>query len=605
MALPVAYAQVTTVVNLGSAPASQLANGLGFNLTSGSLQEVQSAAAAGATHGRVQCGWSGVENQTAPPSNTHGTPQYTLNTNCATDLTNYATYGLHPTFLAAYGPPFHNILNVVIPAGASTGATSLTLQFSSGVGGDTMANLAAYFDNITNISNQIISTNGSYAGTLITGVTPVDSTHATVTLASAVTTALPANTTTHYLINEVLYVPALTSGITDTSVIAYANYAQFLASKIHAAGLTGEVELWNEPPWAGDPWDNRGDFYDTWPGNQTPGPQGAGFPNFGFAAVLQGITPPSGVTYNWGGTDKSGFNTLPNGQNSNTGVAQNLPPTVVNTESFHPYGNNPEDAFTSIPCLKTTLNTYPTLPNSWLTCNLISSSTSNLGYAVQYSLYEQSNNATYGIGHNITETGQVNTGTSDQAHQARFIMRQFLEAQAAGISPVQFYRLLDSSGQGFGFVNSSFVPYPAYTAIAGLMSDLSSIKNAASGTPSLPTIASYSGTYPLLTASFPGKTSSGSANSVLFTLWQMSNTTGTWTQLAQPTATPVTVTLPVGTVVSRLINLDTRANVSFAQSGQNVTFNVSDDPLEVLNSPATGQTVIGGSTQIRGTAVIQ
>ena len=166
-----------------------------------------------------------------------------------------------------------------------------------------------------------ISARHSYAGALVTGVHQTDATHGTLTLASALTSALPADSTTLYSVNEYLHPPAATFSPSDPSVIAYAKYAKFLAQTIAAAGLTGEVELWNEPPWVPDPWDSRADFYDTFPGVLSPGPQSPSLPNWGFVAALQGQTTIPGVTYTWAGTNKSGDNSVLNpSMLANTGV---------------------------------------------------------------------------------------------------------------------------------------------------------------------------------------------------------------------------------------------------------------------------------------------
>ena len=158
---------------------------------------------------------------------------------------------------------------------------------------------------------------------MITGVKVTDSAHATVTLASGLSQSLPGSTTTEYVINEYLYPPPASFSPTDPSVLAYAKYAEFLASKISASGLTGEVEIWNEPPWADDPWDDRYDFYDNQPLPVSPGPQTPYLPNWGFAVALYSqISPVAGVTYNWGGTEKTGGNSMLNAQMlANTGVA--------------------------------------------------------------------------------------------------------------------------------------------------------------------------------------------------------------------------------------------------------------------------------------------
>ena len=595
-AAPVAgTGSVTTVEVLGAIPASQAANGLGFNVSPGNDWELKMAAAAGATHARFQCGWSSNENQTAPPQNTHAANQFTLEADCQAGLISSAAYGIHPTLLAAYGPPFHEILRVTVPGGAAAGSTSINLQFAAGSGGDTLSSMAAFYDTIISASKVPITNKHSYAGGLVTGVTITDSAHATVTLASGLAQSLPANTTTEYVINQYLYPPPESFSPTDPSVLAYATYAEFLASKISASGLTGEVEIWNEPPWPDDPWDDRYDFYDRQPIPVSPGPQTPYLPNWGFAVALYSqASPVAGVNYNWGGTEKSGGNSLLNAQMlANTGVSFLQPNSLVTTESFHPYGNTPEDSLWSGPCLAASINLFPAPPSAFQKCNLFGIAGGNAAQAVQYSMVQQSRNASWGIGHNITETGFPGA-TGDDLHKARFIMRQFLGYQAAGVTPVQFYRLYDTSSDNFSFVNpianadGSHSPLPAYTAIAGFMADLAKIKRSpvtSYGPGNLPTVASYHGTYPLDTVAMAGARAGDTANSVLFTMWQRSNTSGKWATLASPAPGAVTVQIPSGLKVAAVIDLDTRAAVSYTASGQQITMQVSDDPIEVLLEP--------------------
>ncbi len=585
---------VTTIEQLGAIPAAQAANGLGFNVAQGNDWEFQMAAAAGATHARFQCGWTSTENQAAPPGNAPAATQFTLQADCQAGLASSLRYGLHPTILAAYGPPFHPILSVTVPGGAAAGASVINVQFASGIGGDTLSSMAAFYDTIINSSNATITDKHSYAGGLITGVTATDATHTTLELASALSSALPADTITKYVINQYLYPPPASFSPADPSVLAYARYAEFLAGKISTSGITGEVEIWNEPPWGDDPWDDRYDFYDNQPLPVSPGPQTPYLPNWGFAAAIFSQTSPvAGVTYNWGGTEKTGGNSMLNAQmEGNTGASFWQPNTIVTTESFHPYGNNPEDILWSEPCLKGTIHSYPQAASSFSPCNLFGVGP-NMAYAAQETLVQESINPTWGIGHNITETG-FEGALGDDLHKARFVMRQFLGFQAAGVTPIQFYRLFDSSPGDFSFVNpiadadGTHDPLPAYTALAGLMSDLARIKLSPYPTQKLPSILAYSGTYPLDTVSLVGSRPGDNANSILFAVWQRSFTKGTWGTLASPAPTPVTVEIPAQASVVTVLNLDTRAPVSYAASGQQITFTVSDDPIEVLVEPASG-----------------
>jgi hypothetical protein len=101
----------------------------------------------------------------------------------------------------------------------------------------------------------------------------------------------------------------------------------------------------------------------------------------------------------------------------------------------------------------------------------------------------------------------------------------------------------------------------------------------------LPAILSYGGTYPLDTVSLVGPREGDSTNSIVFALWQRSFTSGRWATLASPIPTPVTVQIPALLSVVAVLNLDTRTPVAYTAFGQNITFTVSDDPIELRLEP--------------------
>jgi hypothetical protein len=571
---------------LGAIPATQMLSGVGFNVTPQNDWEFAMAAAAGATHVRFQCGWSTAENQTAPPQNAAANPRYTLQSSCVSALASARRYALHPTIIAAYGPPYHAILTVSVPNGAAAGATSLQVQFSSGVNRDTLASIVPFTDTIIGSNGAHLTNIHSYAGGLITAVSLTDSTHATLTLASGLSAALPATVSTLYTINEGLYPPPASFAPTDPSILAYARYVHFLAQSIASAGLTGEVEIWNEPPWSDDPWDNRSDFRDVFPGAVSPGPQAGNLPNWGFVAALQQQPAPTGVSYLWAGTEKSGTNSVLSPQmKSNTGVAFTEPASTVASESFHPYGNNPEDALWSAPCLAALTNS-----TNLFVCNLFGVGGGNFNLAQQESLLARRTNPAWGVAHNITETG-FGLSTGDTAHQARFLLRQLLGYQAAGVTPIDFYRLYDATSDQFGFLNATTeAPLPAYTALSGLMSDLTAIKNppaAAYSTSTLTAVTNYTGSFPLDSVHLVGTRTGDTANSELLAVWQRSYAPAgaSWGTLVSPAAVPVTLAIPTGSAVVAILDLVTRQTVPSTISGQTVTFLVSDDPIEVLVEP--------------------
>ena len=606
-----AIAQSTAVELIGTITANQAANGLGFNLDGGQDWEWAAAAAAGATHARFQCSWSTVEQQTAPPRNAQASTQYIEDPNCTAAFASAAKYGIHPTVVAAYGPPYHQILTVTIPGGASAGATSLNIQFQSGVGGDTLANLAFPYDYICPLtltpagvpSQQCvtqISGKHSYQGTFITGVSLSDSTHARITLASALTHSLPANGA-QYVVNEILYPSAASENPTDSSIVAYGNYVKFLAEDVASHGLSGDVEIWNEPPWASDPWDYRAGLYDTglYHGSQEFGA------NYGFVTNLEKSILPAGVTLTWNGTSGNGMASLLGYDMSNyTGTTLSQPSTVFTKESFHPYGDDPEQMLMTTACLHAaaTSNSYPT-NNIFVSCYLPGEPAgANLLAAVEMDVKAKLINPTYGIGHSVTETGVLPPRAGLRIPQARFIIRQFVGLEADGITPVEFYKLYDAaapSDPNFSFVEEAgttgvYIPNPSYTVISGFLADLKPISNLPAATYSsatLPSVASYRGTYPLSTVHMVGSRANAVENSDMFIVWQLSACTPSpnacWLTLASPPPAPVTVDIPAGMNITSVVNLTSRTAVSYTTSGQQITFNVADDPIEILADPAS------------------
>jgi hypothetical protein len=569
---------------LGIITANQVANGLGFNVNPANDWEFNMAAAAGATFARFQCGWSTLESQTPPPQNTNQSTRYALQPYCQSAYTSALKYRLHPIIVAGYGPPYHAIVDVTVPGGAPAGATSISVQLSSGQGGDTLYSLRAFYDAIIRSDGTQITTTHSYPGALITAVSVADSQDATLMLSSKLSSPLPAGGTL-YTVNELLYPPAATTGSGDPSVYLFVQYAQFVAQSLAAAGLSGQVELWNEPPWPDDRWDVQANSYDVFPGPGNPGPKSAYLPNWGFVGALQSTRPPNGVSYVWAGTEKSGGNSVLDPQmQMNTGITFAEPAVSILSESFHPYGNSPEDGLWIEPCFANTTGS-----NDFYSCNLFGVAGGNFSLAAQEDYLLKKSNPSYGLSRSITETG-FSLDSGDTTHQARFVMRQFLGYQAAGVSPITFYRLFDTSSEQLTFLDSSENPLPAYTAIFGFMADVAKIANppvrAYSGS-TLPSIKSYGGTFPLDFVHIVGSRAGDSSNSDILAVWQRSYTTGgsSWAAMPQPASASVSISIPTGLRVAQVVDLVTRAKVSYTLSNQQLVFAVSDDAIEVLVTP--------------------
>lgn len=595
---------------LGVVEAPGVIDGLGWNVQQANTWEFATAAAAHATRVRFQCGWESVEIQSAAPANTSG--GYSLPSGCTNGIAAAVTHGIKPTVLAAYGPPYHEILRFTVPAGASMGATSLAIVFASGVNGSVFSNIQALYDTIIHTNGNRMTTKGSYAGGLIIGVSLSDATHATITLASGLSSSLPANSN-QYVIRELLYPPPLTFAANNSSVLAYTAYAKFLAGEISAAGLTGEVELWNEPPWADDPWDVRGRFYDIWPGNQTPGPTNSSVgANYGFVSAIQADTDPiANVTYTWAGTNITGSNSVLANMPGQTGVAYTQPGNIVSKESFHPYGSHPELHIWTNSCMVAAVEAYSgyNFVNDFA-CNLFGvaggnqAAAINRTYAVKYA-----SGPAYGVAHDITETGmQSSSGT--QLQRARYIMRQFLSYQAQGVTPIHFYRLYDSPQEwGFGTYDGSvFTPDQCYTALQGFMEDLQSLKNppvASYPDNTLPQIQSYEEmSYPLDSMHIVGSGEGSGANSSMLIVWQRTysnaaTNTAEWAAIPSPSPGTVTVSIPPRLRISGVVNLDTRDSVDYSSGDGVISLMVSDDPIEILTDPIAGGS-IGGMSRIGG-----
>jgi hypothetical protein len=253
------------------------------------------------------------------------------------------------------------------------------------------------------------------------------------------------------------------------------------------------------------------------------------------------------------------------------------------SEAFHPYGNNPEENFWSEPCILQSVATLPSVP----ACALIGGNGgSNFKSAVMYSLQPE---AMGGIAHSVTETG-IDLQVADVT--ARFDLRQYLGFQALGVTPILFFKI--SNAGALDWVDeTNQQPYQNYTDFMSLMADFRSIAAppiTPAGAYLGPVVTSYLGYYPIDTATFIGAGSAtDTVNSVLYFTWQQTYvTSGNWYQMTSPPAVPITITIPSGTTVAKVVDSVTLSAVSYTLSGTSLTYNVADNPIEVLLIPAAG-----------------
>lgn len=574
-----AYGQaVNTVEVYGAVPAVQVYNGLGSNLTQTNAWEYAALQAIHGTWARNDCGWTGVEL-------TKGT--FSFPSGCATALTNSSTYSIHPMLDALYGPPWTTIATGTVTSTVTTGATTVSITVSTGslsgvVAGQTELLMSPQW-----------SSKASYSGALITGISG-----STLTMASAATSGFSAGKTVQ--VNLLFYPPVLIPAgqsyagyLSNPSLQAYANYAHYLAQQIAGAGLTGEVSLWNEPPWSADPWDQAANLYDFPPANGAIEP---GFPGLAVEVPLMAVTnsPVTGVPYDNGYTETSGWvgslffpNLIP--WQGNLFAVK----TAFATESFHPYGNNPEDAlWLGNACLQANI---PNFGNVYTNCTptggVVGSSEKT---AVAASMVKTMFG---GVGHSVTETGlcRCNSPTPTETQVARWNMRQFLGFQALGVTPVMFYRMYgDANWQWFSSPSS---PLPVYTAFQGLMADIGTIANSPVAPYSpcmMPRVSSYTSTaagYPLMTLTVVGSQSGNKANSLLYYAWQRTNSTSpNWIATASPATINVSVVVPTGLTVSSVKDMIAGTSVSYTFTSGTLTYPVADNPIEALLVPASSGT---------------
>ena len=577
--------QSTTVTNLGTITANQVENSLGFQIGQSAEWEYQYVAASGATFFRSQdCAWSNVGQQSAALDNTALYSSFALTSSCSNMLLWAAKYNLHPIEVAAYGPPSHPLLDLTLLGAANVGTTSLSVTFQDGSNGASISNLRAFYDYISNPNTGNFVNIGTGIGAMIDDVTITSSTTATITLASAVTTAQPAGT--QLQVNEVLYPPIPDEDPTAPGIAEYAAYVQWLANEMASSGLTGYIEIWNEPPWSDSLWACRGCNYDYQSSgayssstsyglhsvvteNGTPyislitsntGNDPASSPSdwsstipsnayttvqtgyqFGFAAALQSITLPSDVKLIWAGTNKTSGGSIVylSSMQTATGVALAEPVVNFASESIHPYSDTastPEAKSWLAPCLAGDIR-YEGCP----AVNPPDNSGENFWQISAYTQDERAINPSYGLPISITETNDIDQESTPAANALQLngtaVMRQFLAFAADGASPISFYEMCSgdsptdygmtmvSTGKCTGSDNT-ITTKPAYTSLQGLIADLAPLSNvpiSAYSSATLASVTNYRGTYNLASMHMVGARAGASANSDVLAIWQITS----------------------------------------------------------------------------------
>ena len=426
-------------------PLSRALNGFGINLGSVLAQEwaYVEAKRAGCTEVRFQMAWSGVEDFDNPG-------RFNLS---AMDepLRLCKKYGMRPIVVAAYGPPHRTIQTVTVNGLHPIGSTTLTVTGN-------LSGIQLGRDHIGGLWYQVGFGKPAYYGGIIHDVSGQ-----VITLGAATTGVF--NNGDAISINRLLY-PSVDSMKAD-SAERYADYVTALANKIAGEGVEGRIEVWNEPPWVNDTWDDRSRFYDD--------PVGKGIATWTFTiqpliTALATRTMPPGIGLVSSGTNKSGGH----------GILRYLTADQVAASSFvadaiHPYGPYPEYSWwwTSGAGL------------SWGAGFVNLNGNSNFAFNAKV----QADNPSAGLEYVVTETG---THTTDNEVKRNYDLRHLVGAWSMGLTMVNFYSLADTVG--LAQVDAvTHVPFDGWEDIVRLM-DFLRVVNADVDRYVLPSINTWYGT---------------------------------------------------------------------------------------------------------------
>jgi hypothetical protein len=299
-------------VNLDTAISS-----FGINLGSQAFSRwaYELAVQQGVTEIRWQFGWEFAEPDVDSPGVYSGVslPIVTKALKWCTELK------LRPLIVAGYGPARKKVMDVHINGEHPVGSTILSvdedlsgfdLDFGSHFVGSVGVGLgkASYYGGvIVNVSTNTIELGAATTGIISDG--------------------------TIFPINKLMYGAISTDSGTDTSAVAFANYAHALAMAISEnCPDGGAIELWNEPPWNGDSWDELSRFFDN--------PAAHGVAQWGvllspITKAVAGMTWPENVEVYSSANNKTGGHSA-----LNVLSKEELFPIVADT--YHPYDIEPE-----------------------------------------------------------------------------------------------------------------------------------------------------------------------------------------------------------------------------------------------------------------------
>jgi hypothetical protein len=521
----------------------------GFNIA-GEIADrplLDMVAACGARLVRFQPAWSLVEDydtgvMTLPPTVAHG-------------LDDCAELGLTPIMVAGYGPPYKTISRPVLIADAPVGSTVLRV--------DNATPIDPPYCHIQRYPNTQIVREGKWAyyGALIDSA---DQAAGTVTLASATAVSLTAGT--ELQVNRLRYASLPDKNPTHPSAIAFVRLCLFLANEIAARKIGGFVNIWNEPPWGHDCWDNRAAFYDAAPPELVVDGR--------IVALVRACAasrPPTTVRYINGATDKTAGSSA---ASLTPALATEDTRDAMSWESIHPYHVNPE-GFLWDPTGSDDAGNWALTPaevgGNFRTLNLRGNR-----YALDHD----------GVKPTLIGT-ELGCGYSEpaipQAHaaKARYLVRRVLAQWGCTCPPVIYSFATGSSCDVVDRATRD--PYPAYLALQRLMALVAQV-----GRPSpsqwVPAITGVpDSTWPAMFVSVHGHD-----GAVLFA-WQRTysslTTPSSWTSIQTPTPVGVQISITPGSSIAECVNVVTGASVPPTGDAENVTVPITDEVVALRVRP--------------------
>ncbi|MEK8090154.1 hypothetical protein [Thermithiobacillus plumbiphilus] len=478
--------------------AASMMDHLGFNL--GYPKDLgwvlDRARAAGCREIRSQPGAWSNEEIVAAPGKYRGSSVKLLN--------ELRSRGMRVRLVGAYGPPWQANAQLKLLSQANTGDSTLVVEgdlsgfepwmtfLALGAGGSIHPSQGKnYLDK------------WNYYGTLVLAI---DVSKRQITLAAPVLSPLPAGTP--LALNKLMYPFPQQVDPMDPGVVAYCNYLRELARQVESNGVTGSIEIWNEPPWPDDAWLSPKRFFSGTP----PDWMTSTTDDFAvYPAVLANLSarwPYQNVKLCNAATNKTAdgdwlFLKTGDWESLENPSADLLKGSEAETftEAFHPYGPFPESQ-TWYPTAAETFP-YKVVQGGNQSANL------PLAVAAEERFLKTFG---YSIPLEVTETG-LNTG--NDFVQALFLVRQFLAYQSLQLKNIDFYVLEEESN--YSVLNSA--TYKERMALAVLGKLIHSLGSLETGTQrimpaAMPEVTSYDGQWPLAMVPIVG------TGQLLLALWQ-------------------------------------------------------------------------------------